>query len=146
MARTYSNIALDTTLTAGIGAGDPTCIVTSAAGYPAAPFAIVLDPGLVTEEVCEVTIKAGTTFTITRGFDGTTAQAHALGATVRHSAIAGDFTDLQTADATDRCTGHQYHADRYHRVCNNGGRSRQRGGWRQGRYYGIRQRRDMDDR
>lgn len=98
MARNYSNIALDTTLVAGILAGDLTCVVASAAGWPAAPFAAVLDPGSLTiEEVVQVTLVVGTTFTITRGFDGTTAAAHSLGATVRHSAIAGDFTDLQAA-------------------------------------------------
>lgn len=101
MARNYSNIALDTTLNAGIAAGDLSCVVASAAGWPSVPFAAVLDPGLVTEEVVQVTIKAGTTFTITRGFDGTTAAAHALGATVRHAAIAGDFTDLQAVDTSE---------------------------------------------
>lgn len=104
MARNYSNIALDTTLTAGITAGALSCVVASAAGWPAAPFAAVLDPGLVTEEVVEVTVKVGTTFTITRAFDGTTAQAHALGAVVRHAAIAGDFTDLQAADTSEAST------------------------------------------
>lgn len=113
MARNYSNIALDTTLTAGIAAGDLSCVVASAAGWPAAPFAAVLDPGLVTEEVVQVTVKVGTTFTITRAFDGTTAAAHALGATVRHAAIAGDFTDLQAADTTEasaRATADSTHA------------------------------------
>lgn len=100
MARNYSNIAFDTTLTAGIAAGDLTCVVASASGWPSVPFAAVLDPGSLTiEEVVQVTLVVGTTFTITRGFDGTTAAAHANGATVRHAAIAGDFTDLQAADA-----------------------------------------------
>lgn len=104
MSRNYSNIALDTTLTAGIAAGDLSCVVASASGWPAAPFAAVLDPGLAAEEVVQVTAKVGTTFTITRGFDGTTAAAHALGAVVRHAAIAGDFTDLQTADTSEAST------------------------------------------
>jgi hypothetical protein len=100
MPRNYSNTAVDTTLVAGIGAGDLSLIVVSATGWPAAPFAAVLDPGLATEEVVQVTAKVGTTFTVTRGFDGTAAAAHALGAVVRHAAIAGDFTDLQAADTT----------------------------------------------
>lgn len=100
MARNYSNIALDTTLAGAIGAGAPSLVVASAAGWPVAPFAAVIDPGAAIEEVVEVTVKVGTTFTITRGFDGTTAQAHSAGATVRHAAIAGDFTDLQSADST----------------------------------------------
>jgi hypothetical protein len=101
VTRNYSNSALDTTLNAGIGAGDVSMVVASATGWPAAPFAAVLDPGSLTiEEVVQVTAKVGTTFTITRGFDGTTAAAHALAAVVRHAAIAGDFTDLQAADST----------------------------------------------
>ena len=102
MARNYSNTALDTTLTGAIGAGDLSLTVASAAGWPAVPFAAVLDPGSATvEEVVQVTGAAGTTWTVTRGFDGTTAAAHSAGATVRHAAIAGDFTDLQAADAAE---------------------------------------------
>jgi hypothetical protein len=101
MARNYSNTAVDTTLTGAIGAGDGSFVVASASGWPAAPFAAVLDPGLATEEVVQVTVKAGTTFTVTRAFDGTSASAHSAGATVRHAAIAGDFTDLQAADSTN---------------------------------------------
>lgn len=104
MARNYSNIAVDTTLAAGIGAGDLSLTVASATGWPAAPFAAVLDPGAATEEVVQVTVAAGTLWTITRGFDGTTAAAHALGVTVRHAAIAGDFTDLQAADTSEAAT------------------------------------------
>ena len=64
--RNYSNIALDTTLAASITAGDLTLTVASALGWPAAPFAAVLDPGSLTiEEVVQVTLVVGTTFTIT---------------------------------------------------------------------------------
>lgn len=101
MPRNYSNIAIDTTLSAGIAAGDLSLTVASATGWPAAPFAAVLDPGSATEEVVQVTAKAGTTWTVTRGFDGTTAAAHSSGVTVRHAAIAGDFTDLQAADTSE---------------------------------------------
>jgi hypothetical protein len=105
MARNYANIALDTTLTAGINAAATSLVVDAATGWPAAPFAAVLDPGSLTvEEVVQVTAKVGTTFTVTRGFDGTTAAAHALGAVVRHAAIAGDFTDLQAADVAEAST------------------------------------------
>lgn len=110
MARNYSNIAFDTTLVAGIAAGDLSMVVASAAGWPAVPFAAVIDPGSLTvEEVVQVTNVAGTTFTITRGFDGTTAAAHSAAAVVRHSAIAGDFTDLQAAD-TSNASGLAAHA------------------------------------
>lgn len=97
----YSNIAVQTTLSGAISAGDLTLTVDDATGYPTAPFRIVLDPGSVAdEEVCQVTNKAGTTFTVTRGYDGTTAKSHAIGATVIHAVVAADLTDLQAADST----------------------------------------------
>lgn len=98
--RHYSNIAVATTLSAGIGVGDASCAVVSATGYPTAPFAIVVDGGTATEEVMLVTVVAGLTFTITRGYDGTTAAAHSAGATVIHAAIADDLrgTQLGTRD------------------------------------------------
>lgn len=95
----YSNIAVQTVLAGAILAGDLTLTVADPTGYPAAPFRIVVDPGSVAnEEVLEVTVTAGALFTVTRGFDGTTAKPHANGATVIHAAIAADFTDLQAAD------------------------------------------------
>jgi hypothetical protein len=97
----YSNIAVQTTITASISAGDLTLTVASAVGYPAAPFRIVLDPGVVAdEEVCQVTGVAGAVFTVTRGYDGTTAKSHASGATVIHAVVAADLSDLQAADST----------------------------------------------
>lgn len=98
----YSNIAVQTTLAGAIGAGDLSITVADPSGYPAAPFRIVLDPGSPTaEEVAQVTAVAGATFTVTRGYDGTTAKSHTAGATVIHAAVAADFTDLQAADATN---------------------------------------------
>lgn len=95
----YSNIAVQTTLDGAIVLGDLTLTVADATGYPAVPFRIVLDPGVVTdEEVCQVTAKTGPLFTVTRGYDGTTAKSHANGATVIHAVVAADLTDLQAAD------------------------------------------------
>lgn len=94
--RVYSNTAVTTALAAAIGAGDGSLVVNSATGYPAAPFAIAVDVGSVaSEEVMLVTAKSGTTFTVTRGYDGTTAVAHAIGAPVIHAAIADDFRGMQ---------------------------------------------------
>jgi hypothetical protein len=98
----YSNIAVQTTLAAPIGASDLTLAVADPSGYPTAPFRIVLDPGsVVAEEVCEVTHVAGTVFTVTRGFDGTTATGHAGGAHIIHAVVASDLTDLQAADSAE---------------------------------------------
>jgi prepilin-type N-terminal cleavage/methylation domain-containing protein len=68
-----------TTLAAGIGAGDATLTVASAAGFPTqAPFRIKID-----SEVLLVESGAGTTtWTVVRGRDATTAAAHNAGAAV----------------------------------------------------------------
>jgi hypothetical protein len=94
--RTYSNTAVQTTLVSGITAADLSLTVADATGYPAAPFAIVVDVGSATsEEVMLVTTKAGAVFTVTRAYDGTTAKAHAAGALIIHAAIADDLRGMQ---------------------------------------------------
>lgn len=95
-ARIYSNTAFATSLVSGITAAATSLVVSDATGYPAAPFALVIDPGSVTsEEIMLVTAKSGATFTVTRGYDGTTAKVHAAGALVIHAAIADDFRGMQ---------------------------------------------------
>lgn len=93
--RTYSNIAVATTITGAITAGATSLVVADATGYPAAPFAIVVDSGTASEEVMLVTAKVGATFTVTRGYDGTTAVGHSAGAAVIHAAIADDLRGSQ---------------------------------------------------
>lgn len=72
---------------------DVTLTVPSTTGYPATPFTIALERGTVNEEVCLVTAKTGTTFTVTRGFDGTTIKAHTTGAPIEHATTAADYRD-----------------------------------------------------
>lgn len=81
VAETYSNtISSETTLNASISSGDLSLVVVSAAQLPASPqFRLRID-----DEVLLVTGVAGTTLTITRGAEGTSAAAHAAGATVHH--------------------------------------------------------------
>lgn len=94
--RIYSNIAVQTSLVSGITAAATSLTVADATGYPAAPFAIVVDVGSATyEEVMLVTAKAGAVFTVTRAYDGTTAKIHAAGALIIHTAIADDFRGMQ---------------------------------------------------
>lgn len=94
--RIYSNTAVQTSLVSGITAAVTSLTVADATGYPAAPFAIVVDAGSATyEEVMLVTAKAGVVFTVTRAYDGTTAKVHAAGALVIHAAIADDFRGMQ---------------------------------------------------
>jgi hypothetical protein len=66
------------TLGAGIAAGDTTLTVASAASFSAIPqFRIIID-----SELLLVTGVSGTTFTVARGIEGTTAAAHSSGAVV----------------------------------------------------------------
>lgn len=78
-------------------ATDTSITVDNASGFPSQfPYTIIIDPGLVTEEVCDVTAAVGNILTIARGVDSTTAVAHATGATVWHGTSARDFTEMKT--------------------------------------------------
>ena len=101
--RNFSSTASPTTLTAGlstaaVGATD-TLHVVSNNGYPAAPFLLAVDRGIVgSQEVMEVTAytPGGTTFTVTRAYDSaglSTAPTHAIGATVEHVTAAIDVRE-----------------------------------------------------
>jgi|688.fasta_scaffold100983_2 hypothetical protein len=100
--RNYSNIAVETQLTMAVDATTPTMQMQSVAGWPTAPFTIIIDPDTISEEACLVTAMAGLSATLERGFDGTPATAHAAGATVKHAAIADDFRKAnETAEKLD---------------------------------------------
>jgi hypothetical protein len=63
-------------------------------GYPAQfPYTAIIDPDTASEEVVEVTAAAGTTLTVTRGVDGTSAVSHNAGAVFRHGVSARDFDE-----------------------------------------------------
>lgn len=96
--RNYSNSAVATTLAAGINSSVTSLTVASASGYPTAPFTIRCEA-----EIILVGAKSGTTFSpLTRGFDGTTAVAHSLGAVIEHRAIANDFSFRHIDPVTDK--------------------------------------------
>lgn len=94
--RYYSSTAQAATLTADLSAGATSMTVSGTSGFPAShPFTLVIDPGTGTEEIVDVTASSGTTLTITRGRDGTTAQEHVTGAQVRHMVTARDLREAQ---------------------------------------------------
>lgn len=94
--RYYSAIALDTTLSGSITSTSTSIVVGATVGYPSQfPFVLAVDYNTATEELVLVTGIAGTTLTVTRGYNGTTAQAHGAGAVVRHVITAQDMTDAQ---------------------------------------------------
>jgi len=94
--RLFSNVAQDTVLTADPGSGGTTISVVGFTGWPSPSSQdtglACLDFGTAGVELVEYTGITGTALTgCTRGVDGTTAQAHNVGATVRHVASASDL-------------------------------------------------------
>jgi hypothetical protein len=60
------------------------------------PYTLVIDPDTATEEIVTVTANAGgTTLTIVRGQDGTSAQTHTVAAVVKHMITARDLQEPQ---------------------------------------------------
>jgi hypothetical protein len=94
--RHYLNDADPTSLTANLSSSATTANVASTAGYPAVPFTAAIDRGTPDEEAVLVTAVTGTTMTVTRGFDGTTAVAHNSSAAVEHVAVAADYTEANS--------------------------------------------------
>lgn len=94
--RNYVNGAPLLTLAVEVNASAVTLEVSSTSGFPTAPFVIALERGTVNEEVVLCTAKTSTTFTVTRGWDGTTGKAHAAGAAVEHTTAAIDYSEANT--------------------------------------------------
>lgn len=103
--RYYSSIAQDTTLTTAVNSTDTAIVVAAISGFPSSyPYTIVLGPDTASEELVTVTNASGTTFTVTRGVDGTTGVSHAIGTVVKHAVSARDYSDAQSHIAAT--TGH----------------------------------------
>ena len=82
--RQYKGGAAATTITAAMTSVGTSTTLTAITGWPsiaAVPFYVVIDPGNSSEEKCSATIS-GSTLTLTRGADDTTAVAHSSGATI----------------------------------------------------------------
>ncbi len=83
--RYYSNTAVETTLSSGIDNAVTSLTVGAVTGLPVSyPYTLVLDEGEATEELVSVTSAVGTTLTVVRGDDNTSAASHSAGATVKH--------------------------------------------------------------
>jgi len=92
--RYYSSIAQRTSLAADITNSATTIVVAAAVGFPGSyPYTMIIDQDTINEEVIEVSSRSGTTLTVTRGVDGTTAVAHTTGAVVNHGVSARDFDE-----------------------------------------------------
>jgi hypothetical protein len=99
-AYNYSNTAQQTTLGGNITGAATSITVGATTGFPnTTPYVLALDYGAATEELVVVTAVAGTTLTVTRGFSGTSAQSHSIGAVIRHVVNAQDLIDFRTHEA-----------------------------------------------
>ena len=86
--RNYSSTAGIMQLVSPATSVATTIAVDAVGGLPVVPFTLVLDPGTSSEEIITVTDVSGTTLTVVRHEDGSSAVAHAAGANVRHMATA----------------------------------------------------------
>lgn len=107
MARKYSNTFAETTLSGSITNSATTITIGSTTGLPASfPYTLAVDYGTSLVEMVTVTALAGSNLTVTRGQDGTSAQAHSAGARVVHPVSARDLSEPQVhMDATSDVHG-----------------------------------------
>lgn len=102
MTEQFANNA-STTLNGSITSSATSLVVTSAADMPPVPqFRLRID-----DEFILVTALAGTTFTVTRGVEGSVAASHANGAAVDHVVTADAIRQLK-ADAQGWITALDY--------------------------------------
>ncbi len=99
-SRYYSATAQPTVLTSGVTPSGTVIQVQQTVGFPAStPYILALDYGSPSEEVVLVTSAAGTSLTVTRAYDGTSATSHNAGAAVRHTWTAMDGNDSRGHEA-----------------------------------------------
>lgn len=92
--RYFTNNASVVELVSEISSSATSCQVTDASSFPATyPWAATIDAGQATAECVLVTDASGATLTITRGYDGTAAQAHAANASFAHTATKADYDE-----------------------------------------------------
>lgn len=79
----YKGAAAQTTITNALASGDTSITIAATTGWGdgASPYYVVISPGTASEEKCLAT-RSGSTLTLTRGQDDTTAQSHSSGATI----------------------------------------------------------------
>ena len=94
----YSGVPVQAVLTNNPGsnaATDTTFIVDTVTNWGTAPFFCVVEPGTIREEKVKVTAKSGTTLTVVRAQDGTSASAHQA----TSSSIYPVFTAVEADEA-----------------------------------------------
>lgn len=100
-------------LTAGISGATTSFGVNSLTSWPSTPFTAILDIGTSSQEAIDVLTVSGNNITsCTRGLDGTSAQSHAINATLTHGDIGRDFREARAhidASSSNDSTGHSVH-------------------------------------
>jgi hypothetical protein len=94
--RYYSSTATDTSLSGAVTISGTSIVVGSVSGFPTSyPYTLALDYDTSKEELINVTAASGTTLTIVRAQDGTSAIAHDAGAGIKHVSSARDYREPQ---------------------------------------------------
>ena len=95
--RYYSSTAVATTLSGNVNNSTTSITVTALSGFPnTTPWTALIDKDTASEEVVTVTNVSGTTLTVTRGVDGTSAVSHNAGASFSHGVSARDFDEANS--------------------------------------------------
>ena len=100
--RQYKGAAAQTTITNSLASGDTSITIAATTGWPstaAVPFYVVISPGTSSEEKCLATIS-GSTLTLTRAQDDTTAASHSSGATIYPVFTADDADEANKLAST----------------------------------------------
>lgn len=95
-ARNYTSVLDAKSLAVTMNSSVTTMQLNNLTGIPAYPFTMVIEPDTANEEIVTVSaLSSGTTVTVVRGQDGTTAVAHDSGSQVRHMVTARDLQEPQ---------------------------------------------------
>lgn len=83
-----------TSLAVPVDATSTNIQVASASSFPTSfPYTLIVDPDGILEEAVDVTAAVGTSLTVVRGADGTTASPHSAGVTIYHGVTARDHAE-----------------------------------------------------
>jgi hypothetical protein len=95
-ARNYTSILDAKSLSVTMNSSVTTMQLNNLTGIPSYPFTMVIEPDTANEEIITVSaLSSGTTVTVVRGQDGTTAVGHDSGSQVRHMITARDLQEPQ---------------------------------------------------
>jgi hypothetical protein len=105
-SRYYSSTAAKTTLSSSVDSSSASILLAAPSGLPSQyPFTLILEKDTANEEIVTVTNLVGSSYSVLRGVDGSTAKAHSVGATVEHGVSARDFAESRTHESSTNAHG-----------------------------------------